>query len=220
MATFTQRHRREKNCGWQPIHVLSVLAALVGLYIIATMIFLMSLGTTSQMNQSSLTTPAGDRHLRTEIIDRINRPQTVKFILDESPWANQRNENVKCAYKSLGDLIPSEANPAAGSRHIVTPPSGGKVSLVCCETTAGNLNIVAHHNWAPRGAERFLDMVTSGYFNTTVPFMRCVKGFLCQFGLNSDPSKSLEFRASIPDDPNWLPEGPKYRVNDLGVKVQ
>jgi len=60
-------------------------------------------------------------------------------------------------------------------------------------------------------------MVTSGYFDTTVPMMRCLKNFLCQFGLNSDPEQSKKYR-SFKDDPNWLPEGPDYRKNEDGVK--
>ena len=112
----------------------------------------------------------------------------------------------------------TELYPSQGDRHMVNPPSGGKVNLVCCATTAGPLNIVAHHKWAPLGAERFMAMVTSGYFNSSVPFMRCLKGFLCQFGLNADSSKSKDFHQTIEDDPNWLPEGPSGRQNEQGVK--
>ena len=87
-----------------------------------------------------------------------------------------------CQYKSLSDLSEEELQPVQGSRHMVTPPIGGKLSLVCCQTTAGPLSIVAHHKWAPNGAEHFMDMVTSGYMNSGVPMMRCVKNFLCQVG--------------------------------------
>lgn len=44
-------------------------------------------------------------------------------------------------------------------RHIVAPPAG-EVTLVCCNTTKGPLNIEVHPTWAPRGAERFLLMVS------------------------------------------------------------
>jgi hypothetical protein len=65
---------------------------------------------------------------------------------------------------------------------MVTPPIGGKLALVCCETTAGPLSIVVHEQWARIGAQFFLEMVTTGYFNAGigVPLMRCVKNFLCQ----------------------------------------
>ncbi len=43
-------------------------------------------------------------------------------------------------------------------RHIVQAPLG-PVTLVCCNTTKGPLNIEVHPHWAPNGAKRFLDMV-------------------------------------------------------------
>lgn len=90
------------------------------------------------------------------------------------------------------------------------------MTLVCCHTTQGPWSLVIHHSWAPLGAQRFLDMVVSGYFSHTVPLMRCVDKFLCQFGLAGEFSK--QFESSLKDDPQWLPEGPDHRVNSLGVK--
>lgn len=154
-----------------------------------------------------------------------DHPQSVKVVLDETAWkynparAKSRNEEkLPCIYQSLNDVAEEELYPKKGERHMIDPPQGGKVSLVCCDTTAGPLNILAHHKWAPLGAERFMAMVTSGYFNTSVPFMRCVPGFLCQFGLNSDKAKRADFHETILDDPNWLPQGPKFRQNENGVK--
>ncbi len=51
--------------------------------------------------------------------------------------------------------------------------------------------------------------------------MRCVRNFICQFGLAGDPSYNEEYKGkknALPDDPNWLPEGPSHRTNELGVK--
>jgi hypothetical protein len=63
-----------------------------------------------------------------------------------------------------------------------------------------------------------MNMVTSQYFDSGVPMMRCMKDFLCQFGINSDPTVTKTFKSNIKDDPNWLPEGPEYRENADGVK--
>jgi hypothetical protein len=38
-------------------------------------------------------------------------------------------------------------------KHITEPPEG-PVTLVCCQTTKGVLNVAVHHNWAPNGADR------------------------------------------------------------------
>lgn len=166
------------------------------------------------------------------------RPTTVFAPFDESIFvarAAQRkeylasrasrfepNDGHECPYVHLTDLSDTERHPVATkTRYMVDPPKGGKLQLVCCHTTAGSMSIAVHHKWAPLGAERFVSMVESGYFNDergAVPFMRCISGFLCQFGLNSDPAKTKGYGTTIPDDPNWLPEGPHHRENSDGVK--
>ena len=125
-----------------------------------------------------------------------------------------------CPYTSLSDLTPEERYPVASSdRHMVDPPKGGPVTLVCCQTTKGPWNVMVHTKWAPRGAERFLEMIKAGYFTSKVPMMRCLKGFLCQFGLSSAPHWNSQYGENrLLDDTNWLPEGPKHRQNDKGVQ--
>lgn len=96
-------------------------------------------------------------------------------------------------------------------RHMVSPPAGGNVVRVCCNTTKGPLGIEVHPSWAPHGASRFLEMVAKNHFQR-VPLFRCIKNFICQFGLNG-----RDRYRSIPDDPNWLPEGPSHRQMN-GIK--
>lgn len=121
---------------------------------------------------------------------------------------------------SLSDLTPDELHPKAShNRHIVSPPPDDKpISLVTCETTAGYLHIIVHPSWAPLGAERFLQMVESKYFASKVALMRCIKGFLCQFGIAGIPEYNKQYNKNLQDDKNWLPEGPSHRTNELGVK--
>lgn len=199
-------------------HVLTLSALLILLFIGRSV--LVDTSASSSLSSSQ----ANDRQLRTERVNRPNRPQSIEIVLeDESQWVKDKvpestTKQFPCSYRSLSDLPRRELYPTQGDRHMINPPLGGKVSLVCCTTTAGPLNIMAHHKWAPHGAQRFMAMVTSGYFDSSVPFMRCLKGFLCQFGLNSDSSKSKDFQQTIDDDPNWLPEGPSGRKNEQGVK--
>ncbi|KAL3917892.1 MAG: hypothetical protein SGILL_004498 [Bacillariaceae sp.] len=171
--------------------------------------------------------------------ERVNptkqRPPSIVAVTDESPWkergkvvetykgkllekATQAETSKQCPYKSLKDLKDDQKQPTANERHMVQPPKGGKIHLVCCQTTQGILSIIAHEKWAPLGAKRFLEMVNSGYFNAQVPMMRCIPNFLCQFGLSSSKDKRKDFDKTIQDDPNWLPEGPDHRENALGVK--
>jgi peptidyl-prolyl cis-trans isomerase A (cyclophilin A) len=69
------------------------------------------------------------------------------------------------------------------------------------ETTKGDVVIAVHRAWAPRGADRFYDLVRSGYYDDA-RFFRVISGFMVQFGLHGDPKVSAEWRERrIPDDP-------------------
>ena len=50
-----------------------------------------------------------------------------------------------------------------------------------CQTTKGVLNFIIRRDWAPLGADRFLNLVDDGYL-TDIALFRCMKDFVCQFG--------------------------------------
>jgi homoserine O-acetyltransferase len=69
------------------------------------------------------------------------------------------------------------------------------------DTTKGAIVIEVHRDWAPHGADRFYELVTSGYYDDN-RFFRVVKGQWAQFGINGDPKTAASWRErSIPDDP-------------------
>ena len=50
----------------------------------------------------------------------------------------------------------------------VSPPSAAALpdtTLVSCDTTKGTIKVEVHPAWAPIGAARFLELVTTDYFN-------------------------------------------------------
>ncbi|KAL7549551.1 hypothetical protein ACHAWF_012819 [Thalassiosira exigua] len=124
--------------------------------------------------------------------------------------------------RSFQDLSPSEIHPVAGpDRHIVSPPSNkAPITLVTCSTTVGYLHILVHPSWAPLGAQLFKWSTPSTSLARQALMTRYVKGFLYQFGLAGDPAYNKPYvgKNRLEDDPNWLPEGPSHRTNDLGVK--
>ncbi|MEM7436873.1 MAG: peptidylprolyl isomerase, partial [Myxococcota bacterium] len=68
-------------------------------------------------------------------------------------------------------------------------------------TTQGPIVIEVERAWAPRGADRFYQLVKSGYF-TNVAFFRVIDGFMAQAGISGDPATSAKWRNKrIPDDP-------------------
>jgi len=69
------------------------------------------------------------------------------------------------------------------------------------ETTAGDFVIEVQRDWAPQGADRFYNLVKSGYYDG-VRFFRVISGFMAQFGIHGDPKMSAAWRGRrIPDDP-------------------
>ncbi len=61
------------------------------------------------------------------------------------------------------------------------------------ETTAGNFTIQVQREWAPLGADRFFNLVKSGYFDGS-RFFRVVPGFVVQFGLSADPKVTAAWK--------------------------
>ena len=58
-----------------------------------------------------------------------------------------------------------------------------------------------HRDWAPHGADRFHELVTSGYYDEARVF-RIRKGTWAQFGIAGDPKLAQAWRTkTIPDDP-------------------
>jgi peptidyl-prolyl cis-trans isomerase A (cyclophilin A) len=68
------------------------------------------------------------------------------------------------------------------------------------DTSKGVFIIQVTRDWAPNGADRFYNLVKSGYFNEA-RFFRVMTGFMAQFGINADPKVSAAWRsAPIRDD--------------------
>ena len=76
-----------------------------------------------------------------------------------------------------------------------------EVYKVAMTITKGDIVIEVHRDWAPNGADRFYNLVKSGYF-TGVAFFRVIPGFMAQFGMSPNPAVNKAwFSATIKDDP-------------------
>jgi len=102
---------------------------------------------------------------------------------------------------------PSGAAAAPQAQQKLTPLPGKsavaltQVTKVRLATTAGDVVIEVYPQAAPNAAKRFVELVTSGFFDNT-PISRVVPGFVAQFGVNwREPHKDWEHR-EFNDDPS------------------
>jgi peptidyl-prolyl cis-trans isomerase A (cyclophilin A) len=76
-----------------------------------------------------------------------------------------------------------------------------EVYRVKFETSQGDFVVEVTRAWAPRGADRFHELVRMRYFDQG-RFFRVVKGFIAQFGVHRDFKVHDQWRTFfIPDDP-------------------
>ena len=100
---------------------------------------------------------------------------------------------------------------------------------VAFDTTKGRFVVTVHRSWAPRGADRFYNLVQAHFFDG-VEFFRVVKGFVVQFGISGYPKVSRAWQyAGIKDDPvkasnrigtiTYADAGPNTRTTQLFINI-
>ncbi|MBZ5514538.1 MAG: peptidylprolyl isomerase [Acidobacteriia bacterium] len=68
-------------------------------------------------------------------------------------------------------------------------------------TTKGDFVVEVKRAWAPRGADRFYNLVKNGFYDNAGIF-RVLPGFVAQFGISPRPEVArIWSQATIPDDP-------------------
>jgi cyclophilin family peptidyl-prolyl cis-trans isomerase len=110
---------------------------------------------------------------------------------------------IKTALLLLFLIVPSafgQVNRAALMKPAGLKERAPNVFKAKFDTTAGIFVIEVHADWAPRGADRFYNLVKNGYYDGC-RFFRVVPGFVVQFGINGDPVIQRNWTdATIPDD--------------------
>ena len=89
-----------------------------------------------------------------------------------------------------GESAPRSAGDSAAPRTVGMPidsaTTAPNVFRVRFETSKGPFVVESHRDWAPRGVDRFYQLVQSRYFDN-VHFFRVVSSFMAQFGMHGDP---------------------------------
>ncbi len=68
-------------------------------------------------------------------------------------------------------------------------------------TSKGNFTVEVYRHWSPLGADRFYQLIRTGYYNNTIIF-RVVKDYLVQFGVSEDKQKNIFWQGkNLKDEP-------------------
>lgn len=101
------------------------------------------------------------------------------------------------------------APQAAGNRHaLLLDPDDREWSTEAPDsfrarfvTSKGEFVIEVHRGWAPRGADRFYNLVRLGFYDDSRVY-RIREGVFAQFGLSGEPAvNAVWYERTIPDDP-------------------
>ena len=87
--------------------------------------------------------------------------------------------------------------------HAVRHGEAGPANLtrVRVETTKGPFVVEVNRDWAPRGADRFLELVRTKFFDDS-RFFRVREKYIAQFGIAGDPAVTKKWVGrEFPDDP-------------------
>lgn len=99
---------------------------------------------------------------------------------------------------------------------------------VAFETGKGRFVVQVVRAWAPRGADRFHELVQSGFYDR-VKFFRVLPNFIAQFGIQGDPAMNKQWERAIADDPvresnkkgtlTYAMGGPNTRTTQLFINT-
>jgi peptidyl-prolyl cis-trans isomerase A (cyclophilin A) len=143
------------------------------------------------------------------------------FALVSCSKADQTSTNNPPADKPAAPAATGFDDP---SKLTATAPDTFKAQF---DTTKGKFTVEVTRSLAPNGADRFYNLVKSGYF-TDIAFFRVIPGFMCQFGIHGDPAVSAKWSAAnITDDPvkgsntrgtiTFATAGPNTRTTQLFI---
>lgn len=95
---------------------------------------------------------------------------------------------------------PPPVVPTPEEKKAEPPKADANIFRVRFETSKGPFVVEVHRDWAPIGAQRFEELVKTGYYNGA-RFFRVVPNFIVQFGLAADPAMTKKWDRPIKDDP-------------------
>ena len=149
---------------------------------------------------SNLALPFADRTVNSE-------PEITLRICKERTKMKNNISNFAILVLLIGCFLGCKGNSAEASSGTTKAASSKKKEptpakfAVKLKTTKGDIIIDVERAWSPNGADRFYELVQSGYYTDTA-FFRVIDEFMAQVGISGDPAVNAKWRErGIMDDP-------------------
>jgi peptidyl-prolyl cis-trans isomerase A (cyclophilin A) len=109
-------------------------------------------------------------------------------------------------------------------------PQAPSTFRVVFTTSKGPFTVEVHRDWAPKGVDRFYDLIDKRFYDQN-RFFRYVPNFVVQWGIQGDPQVQLKWRDNnITDDPvretnrrgtiAYATGGPNTRTTQLFINLK
>lgn len=145
---------------------------------------------------------------------------------DDARAGGERSQPEETPAGSKGS---ADASPLLNPRSEEMSATAPDTFRVRFETSEGSFVVEGYREWAPRGADRFYNLVRHGFYDGN-HFFRVLDGFVAQFGISGDPEISAAWSsATIPDDSvrasnergtvTFATSGPDSRTTQLFVNL-
>jgi peptidyl-prolyl cis-trans isomerase A (cyclophilin A) len=145
-------------------------------------------------------------------------------------WPHSVIKLVPMARKTCGFLIVLLVFVQGCSNQSARSSASADKYRVLFTTSKGDFTVEVTRDWAPKGADRFYELVKSGFYNDARFFrvIRTPRPFMAQFGISGDPAVTAKWTdANLQDDPvkerntrgriTFATAGPNTRTTQLFI---
>jgi hypothetical protein len=167
-------------------------------YSLATLLVCCLVATGSGCSQPVLIQNARSPVTQIDVTPQTEPERVAPLAKAEAKPTDSETVDSRAVSKTEVNEVEAVKRPQSVSRHpglldpslaSETAPAEFKATF---NTTQGAFVVQMTRHWAPRGADRFYNLVQTGYFNDAA-FFRNVKGFMVQFGINGNPEISAKW---------------------------
>ena len=160
------------------------------------------------------------------VISGCSSPPPSKEAAEERKAAPPAEPATKAPEPTKAPEAPKPAEPAKTAEAPKEAPDNFRVRFT---TSKGPFVVEVHKAWAPKGVQRFYELIQAHYFDGN-RFFRVVPGFIVQFGMSGDPAVGRKWDKNIPDDPvtqtnrvgsiTFATAGPNTRTTQLFINLR